>query len=103
MFTDRDGKFSWQLWQRAVLTSGTNHTIHVDGRSASSVCGVTGIERIVQRSAELTKQDPNGDARAQGGIDLMTIQKYINRWFSFSLDLFGGENSSNAAEFSPQA
>jgi len=27
------------------------------------------------------------------------IQKYINFWFSLSLDLFGGEVSSNAADF----
>ena len=53
-----------------------------------------GVERIVQRTAELMKQDPNGDARAQGGIDLATIQKYLNLWFALSLDLFGGEISS---------
>jgi benzoyl-CoA 2,3-dioxygenase component B len=61
--------------------------------------GETGVLRIVQRTCELTKQDPNGDARAQGGIDLPTIQKYMNFWFSVSLDLFGGEISSNAANF----
>jgi benzoyl-CoA 2,3-dioxygenase component B len=61
--------------------------------------GETGVDRMVARSAELMKQDPNGDVRAQGGIDLPTIQKYINLWFTLSLDLFGGEISSNAAEF----
>jgi benzoyl-CoA 2,3-epoxidase subunit B len=45
------------------------------------------------------KRDPNGDARAQGGIDLPTLQKYMNFWFASSLDLFGGEVSSNAAQF----
>src|SRR5262249_10746451 len=59
----------------------------------------TGVDRVVARSCELMKQDPNGDARAQGGVDLATIQKYINLWFSLSLDLFGGEISSNAADF----
>lgn len=61
--------------------------------------GETGVLRVVQRSAELMKLDPNGDARKQGGIDLDTIQKYLNFWFSSSLDLFGGEVSSNAAAF----
>src|SRR5262249_10199047 len=61
--------------------------------------GETGVDRIVQRTCELMKADPNGDARAQGGLDLATIQKYINLWFSVSLDLFGGEISSNAADF----
>jgi benzoyl-CoA 2,3-dioxygenase component B len=37
--------------------------------------------------------------RELGGIPLEIIQKYINYWFSYSLDLFGGEISSNSAEF----
>lgn len=61
--------------------------------------GETGVLRVVQRACELTKLDANGDARAQGGIDLGTIQKYLNFWYSSSLDLFGSEISSNAASF----
>ena len=61
--------------------------------------GETGVDRIVRRSAELTKLDPNGDAAAQGGIPLPLIQKYINLWCSLCLDLFGGEVSSNAATY----
>lgn len=60
--------------------------------------GETGVGRVVERTCELMKQDPNEDARAQGGLDLPTIQKYLNLWYSVSLDLFGGEVSSNAAE-----
>jgi benzoyl-CoA 2,3-dioxygenase component B len=30
---------------------------------------------------------------------LATIQKHLNFWFSVSLDLFGGEKSSNAADY----
>jgi benzoyl-CoA 2,3-dioxygenase component B len=61
--------------------------------------GETGIERIVERTAQLMKADPNGDARNQGGIDIATLQKYLNLWFALSLDLFGGEISSNAASY----
>lgn len=57
--------------------------------------GETGVQRVVKRSCELMKQ---GDVRALGGIDLPTIQKYANLWYSLSLDLFGGEVSSNAAD-----
>ena len=60
--------------------------------------GETGVGRIVERSVDLMKQDPNEDARAQGGLDLPTIQKYLNLWYTVSLDLFGGEVSSNAAD-----
>jgi benzoyl-CoA 2,3-dioxygenase component B len=39
------------------------------------------------------------DVRALGGIDLPTIQKHINLWFSLSLDLHGNEISTNAAAY----
>ena len=61
--------------------------------------GQTGVERILIRGVELAQQDPNGDARAQGGIDVATVQKWVNYWFSYSIDLFGSEISSNAADF----
>jgi len=37
--------------------------------------------------------------RPHGGIPLDIIQKYIHYWFSVSLDLFGNEDSSNAAAY----
>src|SRR5690606_4792256 len=58
-----------------------------------------GVGRVVQRTAELMKKDPNEDVRKLGGIPLDIIQKYLNLWFSLSLDLFGGEISSNAASY----
>jgi benzoyl-CoA 2,3-dioxygenase component B len=39
------------------------------------------------------------DVRKVGGIDLPTIQKHVNFWFSQSLDLHGSEVSSNAATY----
>jgi benzoyl-CoA 2,3-epoxidase subunit B len=100
MFTDRDGKYQlaalsdsgFDPLARATQFMLTEESFHL-------FTGETGIERIVQRAAELTKQDPNGDARAQGGIDLPTIQKWINFWFSSAVELFGGEISSNAADY----
>jgi benzoyl-CoA 2,3-dioxygenase component B len=99
MFTDRDGKFQLAALAesgfdplartcRFMLTEEAHHLF----------VGETGVQRIVKRSCELMKQDPNGDARKGGGIDLVTLQKYINFWFSVCLDLFGGEISSNAAD-----
>ena len=37
--------------------------------------------------------------RAHGVIDLPTIQRYLNFHFSVTLDLFGADQSSNAATF----
>lgn len=62
--------------------------------------GETGIGRIVKRSLEVMKalgtDDPAAIRRA-GAIDLPLLQRYLNFWFSSSLDLFGSEVSSNAA------
>jgi len=47
---------------------------------------------------ELGTDDP-AKIRAHGAIDLPTIQRYLNRWFTSSVDLFAGERSSNAAAY----
>ena len=39
------------------------------------------------------------DVRKHGGIDLPTLQRYLNFHCSVSLDLFGSEISTNAANF----
>jgi benzoyl-CoA 2,3-dioxygenase component B len=100
MFTDRDGKYQLlslaesgfdplSRTTRFMLTEEAHHMF----------VGETGVGRVVKRACELMQQDPNEDARAQGGIDLVLVQKYINFWYSSSLDLFGGEISSNAADY----
>jgi benzoyl-CoA 2,3-dioxygenase component B len=45
---------------------------------------------------EIGSDDPAA-VRAAGAVDLQTLQRYMNFWFSSSLDLFGAEVSSNAA------
>jgi benzoyl-CoA 2,3-dioxygenase component B len=64
--------------------------------------GDTGIQRVVQRTVEVMRElhteDPEAVRRA-GAIDLPTIQRYLNFWFSSSLDLFGADSSSNAAAY----
>jgi len=65
--------------------------------------GETGISRVVQRTVEAMKaagiSDPSDIAkvRALGVVDLPTIQKKLNLHYSLSLDLFGSEVSTNAA------
>lgn len=99
-FTDRDGKY--QLLSLAesgfdplartckfMLTEEAHHMF----------VGETGVGRVVQRTAELMKQDPNEDVTNLGGMPLDLIQRSLNYWYSISLDLFGGEISSNAASY----
>lgn len=67
--------------------------------------GETGVGRIIERTCAAMQQagieDPYDIARirALGVIDLPTIQKKANLHFSLSLDLFGSEVSTNAANF----
>ena len=99
MFTDRDGKYQLASLAesgfdplartcRFMLTEEAHHMF----------VGETGVQRVIKRACELMKESSNGDVRALGGIDLPTVQKYLNLWYTLSLDLFGGEISSNAAD-----
>ena len=47
---------------------------------------------------ELKTDDP-AKLRAAGVIDLPTIQRYLNFHYSVTIDLFGADQSSNAATF----
>src|SRR3954462_6204123 len=58
--------------------------------------GEMGVDRVVQRTAQLMGQGK--DPRTEGAIPLDVIQRYLNQWYTLSLDLFGGEVSSNAAD-----
>ena len=95
MFTDRDGKYQLLALAESGFDPLSRTTRFMLTEEAHHMfVGETGVERIVQRTAELMKQDSNEDARAQGGIPLDMIQRYLNLWFALSLDLFGGEVSS---------
>ena len=99
-FTDRDGRFQLASLAesgfdplsrtcRFMLTEEAHHMF----------VGETGVGRVAQRSCELMNEHDTDDLRPYGGIDLAILQKYINFHYSVSLDLFGGELSTNAANY----
>src|SRR5207253_1165288 len=102
-FTDRDGKF--QL--KALAESGFDPLARtcqfmLTEEAHHMFVGDSGIGRVVRRTVEVMnelKTDDPERIRAAGAIDLLTIQKYMNFWFSSALDLFGSEVSSNAASY----
>jgi benzoyl-CoA 2,3-dioxygenase component B len=97
-FTDRDGKFQLLALAESGFDPLSRTTRFMLTEEAHHMfVGETGVGRIVRRTAALMKQ--TDDVRRLGGIDLPTIQKYLNLWCSVSLDLFGSEVSSNAASF----
>lgn len=102
-FTDRDGKFQLCALAesgfdplsrtcRFMLTEEAHHMF----------VGESGVSRTLQRTCEIMKQhgieDPE-QVRRHGVIDLPTIQRYLNFHFSVTIDLFGADQSSNAATF----
>lgn len=100
MFTDRDGKYQLSALSESGFDPLARATQFMLTEEAFHLfVGETGVDRVIRRSAEVTAQDPNGDARKHGAIDLATIQRYINFWFSSAVELFGGEISSNAADY----
>ncbi|MGH7277758.1 MAG: benzoyl-CoA 2,3-epoxidase subunit BoxB [Candidatus Rokuibacteriota bacterium] len=99
-FTDRDGKYQLASLAesgfdplsrtcRFMLTEEAHHMF----------VGETGIGRVVQRTCEVMREHRTDDVRRFGVVDLPTLQKYLNFHFSVSLDLFGSEISTNAANF----
>ena len=61
--------------------------------------GAGGVGRVVQRTVDLMQQHQTDDVHPFGGINIDVLQRYINFHFSVSLDLFGAETSSNAANY----
>lgn len=99
-FQDRDGKYQLSALAesgfeplsrtcRFMLTEEAHHMY----------VGETGLQRIALRAAELSAEHATMDIRPYGGVDLPTLQKYVNFHFSICLDLFGQEKSTNAANF----
>src|SRR5471030_3150789 len=103
-FVDRDGKMQLEAQAqsgfdplsrtcRFMLTEEAHHMF----------VGETGIGRTVQRTCEAMVEaggeNPNDidKVRGLGVIDLPTMQKKLNLHYSLSLDLFGSEVSTNAA------
>lgn len=103
-FTDRDGKMQLEALAqsgfdplsrtcRFMLTEEAHHMF----------VGDSGVQRVVERTVQAMRDAGISDAsdieavRALGVIDLPTIQKKINLHFSLTLDLFGNEISTNAA------
>ena len=61
--------------------------------------GASGVGRVVQRTTELMHEHDTDDVHELGGINLDVLQKYVNFHYSVSLDLFGAETSTNAANY----
>ncbi|HXU67402.1 MAG TPA: benzoyl-CoA 2,3-epoxidase subunit BoxB [Casimicrobiaceae bacterium] len=102
-FTDRDGKFQLAALAESGFEPLARTTRFMLTEEAHHMfVGESGVARIVQRTCEVmnaSQSDDPAQIRAQGAIDLSTIQRYLNFHYSVTIDLFGADQSSNAATF----
>jgi benzoyl-CoA 2,3-epoxidase subunit B len=103
-FTDRDGKMQLEALAQSGFDPLSRTTRFMLTEEAHHMfVGETGVGRIVERTAQAMKEAGIEDpydveaVRKLGVIDLPTIQKKANLHFSLTLDLFGNEISTNAA------
>ena len=102
-FTDRDGKFQLCALAESAFDPLARTTRFMLTEEAHHMfVGESGVSRVIQRTCqvmnELRTDDP-AKLRAAGVIDLPTLQRYLNFHFSVTIDLFGADQSSNAAIF----
>jgi benzoyl-CoA 2,3-epoxidase subunit B len=102
-FTDRDGKYQLgTLKESAFDPLSRTCEFMLKEEAHHMFVGTTGLDRVVERTAQLMAENDTDDAAAvaaRGAIPLDVIQKYLNFHYSVSLDLFGGETSTNVANY----
>jgi benzoyl-CoA 2,3-dioxygenase component B len=99
-FTDRDGKYQLGTLKESGFDPLSRTAEFMLKEEAHHMfVGTTGIDRIVERTGQLMVVHDTDEVAACGGIPLDVIQKYLNFQYSVSLDLFGGETSTNVANY----
>ncbi len=103
-FTDRDGKMQLEALAQSGFDPLSRTCRFMLAEEAHHMfVGATGVGRIIKATAEAMRdggiEDPYDaeGVRALGVIDLPLIQRKLNLHFSLTLDLFGAEESTNAA------
>lgn len=99
-FTDRDGKYQLgTLKESAFDPLARTCEFMLKEEAHHMFVGTTGVQRTVERTAELMAEHGTDDIWQYGGIPLQVIQQYLNFQYSVSMDLFGSEQSTNVAAY----
>ena len=99
-FTDRDGKFQLaSLRESAFDPLSRTCEFMLKEEAHHMFVGASGVARVAQRTVELMKQHDTADVSPYGGVSVDVLQRYLNLHYSISLDLFGAETSTNAANY----
>jgi benzoyl-CoA 2,3-epoxidase subunit B len=99
-FTDRDGKYQLgTLKESAFDPLSRTCEFMLKEEAHHMMVGTTGIDRVVERTAQVMTENDTDDVVPHGALPLTLIQKYLNFHYSVSLDLFGSETSTNVANY----
>ena len=99
-FTDRDGKFQLaSLAESGFDPLARTCQFMLKEEAHHMFVGAGGIGRIVQRTAELMREHDTDNIGPYGGLSIDVLQRYLNLHYTVSLDLFGAEESTNAANY----
>jgi benzoyl-CoA 2,3-dioxygenase component B len=99
-FTDRDGKYQLgTLKESAFDPLSRTCEFMLKEEAHHMMVGTTGVDRVVERTAQVMIENDTDDVVPHGAIPLTVLQKYLNFHYSVSLDLFGGETSTNVANY----
>ncbi|MGR3362916.1 MAG: benzoyl-CoA 2,3-epoxidase subunit BoxB [Maritimibacter harenae] len=103
-FTDRDGKMQLEsLAQSGFDPLSRTCRFMLTEEAHHMFVGETGVGRTIEKTCQVMRENGIEDPydidkiRSLGVIDLPTIQKKLNLHYTLSLDLFGQEVSTNAA------
>jgi benzoyl-CoA 2,3-dioxygenase component B len=103
-FTDRDGKMQLEsLAQSGFDPLSRTCRFMLTEEAHHMFVGETGVGRTIEKTCQVMRENGIDDPyeidkiRSLGVIDLPTIQKKLNLHYTLSLDLFGQEVSTNAA------
>jgi benzoyl-CoA 2,3-epoxidase subunit B len=99
-FTDRDGKFQLgTLKESAFDPLSRTCEFMLKEEAHHMMVGTTGIDRVVERTAQVMAENDTDEVAGHGAIPLTIVQKYLNFHYSVSLDLFGSDTSTNVANY----
>jgi benzoyl-CoA 2,3-dioxygenase component B len=99
-FTDRDGKYQLaSLAESSFDPLARTCDFMLKEEAHHMFVGASGIGRVAQRTVDLMLANDTDDVAPYGWVNIDLLQRYLNLHYSVSLDLFGSETSTNAANY----
>ena len=96
---DRDGKYQLLSVSESAFDPLARTTQFMLTEEAHHMfIGEDGLRRVIQRTIDLMREHDTDDVAPHGGINLATIQRYLNFWAPRIYDLFGSDESRRASD-----